>query len=221
MSRRWIKLLDEDEKILWKSVKIINLLKIFASNLIILPFVISIPFTLILFNLEYKLLSAIELLTQILIGEIILIIITFLIILKGRISIVTTYQLPRKELKEYNMVYSITNKRIIQQNYKEAIRSQRKILKHQINCVKIQFDTIMLNLDDISEIWFNRHNKTINFYSNENRFYVFRFNFQKFKELTKYRIPEMEKAMEILREILPLERIEENKYLVKYLKVPI
>ena len=190
-------ILEEDEEILGEYIEITNLTK-FSTVFNIFLGLLAILFP--SFLLFINILTSMDLLIHLIIGEFSLIVGLFLSIIKSRFDLPNAFQMPLRELKEYKNIFAITNQRLIQKNYNEAIRTERKITKYQINCVNIAFDLIILNIDDISEIRFDTYNKAIYFHSNEFHRYVYRFNFRKFKELTKYRIPEMEKAIEILQE---------------------
>ena len=205
-------ILEEDEEILWEHIDITNLMKfltVFDSVLVLTT--ILFPIFCIILNI----LTGMDVITYLIFGELVLIVGTFLSIIKSRFTESFPLQMPLKELKEYKEIYVVTNKRLIQKNYNEAIRTERIIAKHQINCVNIiSSDLIIINLNDIEEVIFDMYHKFIYFVGSEYQFYVFRIKFY------KQNLSEMQKVKEILLNLIQLEKVEEIKeHIIKYKRV--
>jgi len=118
------------------------------------------------------------------------------------------------ELKSYEEIDIITNKRIIQKNYIWADTLKKNLPEFAASSVKIKTDLIFLNIDAIEVIIVDLKNKEIGFMINEIKDnYIIYFDFFK---LRGFDPNEMFYALKILKEILPLRKVKENEYEIEY-----
>jgi len=211
------RLLEKDEKILWKKSKIRNLMKIYQVIIaitivssffifILYPCIAIVAFT---YNIDF-----ISFLIFFLISEISILLGISWIFIKDRIKMIRILQKTIDELKSYEEIDIITNKRIIQKNYIWADTLKKNLPEFAASSVKIKTDLIFLNIDAIEVIIVDLKNKEIGFMINEIKDnYIIYFDFFKRRGFDPN---EMFYALKILKEILPLRKVKENEYEIEY-----
>ncbi|MFX0140575.1 MAG: hypothetical protein ACFFDN_43445 [Candidatus Hodarchaeota archaeon] len=205
-------LLDEDEEILWlrketKNLMSLILFSIKAEIFFILFIIVAITIVMILGSI----IGVVIILSLGIVGVVYVIIIT----VKGYRNRMEATQLNREELKEYDFFYIITNKRYIRKDY--YYHEKRDFSKYPKNSFEKIGDTVFLHFDWIDLIIVDFVLKEINFKIKD--FPEGRAFFLGFKEKD-----EMEKVMEIIQNVIPLEISEkkvddyDTKLYTKYIK---
>jgi len=191
--------LDEDEEILWSRKKIVNLLSI-------IPFILKAGIIFTLFCLIFIIYSFF-------LGSVIgiMLILSFytfglgfliVAVVKSYRTKTKTIQLNRDQLKEYEFFYIITNKRYIRKDY--YYHYKRDFSKYPKNAFYQIGDSVFLNFDYVDEILVDYVLKEVNF--KIKGFPEGRAFFLEFKE-----IDELEKIMEIIQTVIPLEILENKR----------
>jgi len=188
--------LDNDEEILWSRKETNNLLGF-------IPFTIKVGICFITFITIGCISTSLVLgpnFGTLLIFSIGLVGIVWMIIISLKnYRKITAIQLPREQLKEYDFFYLITNKRYIRKDY--FFHYKRDFSKYPENAFDQVGDTVFMNFDWIDIIIVDYVLKEINFKIKD--FPEGRAFFLGFTDKD-----EMEKVMEIIQTVIPLEILE-------------
>lgn len=210
--------LKHNEEILWKRIKVKNLVLTYPVYIIIVIFTIFFIYAFIY--------PGIIAFTNNLIffGNILIIAATVLevLLIFSMIFIFRKYhswyrkitEVSNEELKEYKIIYAISNQRIIIKDLRD-LRSMKKFVeKNSISSIEFNKDYLFLNLKNVEAILFRKAYHQIGFSLNktENMSLIcFDFHYPRREAGSK-----MKEVMEILNKNFVLEKYFKNKYLIKY-----
>ncbi len=211
-------ILDLNEGILWKRIKVKNLVLTYPVYIIIAFITIFLIFGfiypgIIALTQNMIFLGNSMLITGIFI-EILFVFLMVFVFKKFHNRYRSTLKVSNEELKEYKIINALSNQRIIIKD----IRSQRSMKKfveeNSIPNIEFDKDYLFLNLKNVKAILFRKTYHQIGFSLNktENMSLIcFDFHYPKREADSK-----MKEVMEILNKNFVLEKYFENKYLIKY-----
>ncbi len=210
--------LNLNEEVLWKRIKVKNLvltypvyiiiafITIFLIFSFIYPGIIAFTNNLIFFG-NILIIAGIAL-------EILLIFSMIFIFRKHHSWYRKTTEVSNKELKEYKGIYAISNQRIIIKDLRDLRSIKNYVEKNSISNIEFEKDYIFLYLKNIEVILLKKDYHQIRFLLDKTEItplIYFDFHYPRREAGSK-----MKEVMETLNENFVLEIFFENKYIIKY-----
>jgi len=200
------KFISHNEEILWEYSEEKNLLKDIIVHLIIGIFLLIFFIAIIIFisqTLEWLSWYIVLLIS---IFPILLFVRTIITGVKNYKDMLNKLQLSRKELRNYERVYMLTNKRWIQKDY--DLSSNIDISKYKKGVLERNKDIIFVNLENIKVI-----------YTVEDKEYMIAFyidydeeNFEDSYLGVWLSLEEFQKVMKILKDVIPIKKGKQDNF---------
>jgi len=211
-------ILNLNEEVLWKRIKVKNLLLTwpiyiiiaFVTFIIILacfyPGILALTQNMIIFG-------NILIITGIIL-EILFVFSEAFVFRKFNNRYRKTLKVSDEELKEYKVINVLSNQRVIIKDIRSQRSMKKFVEKNSIPNIEFDKDYLFLNLKKIEAILFDKNCHQIGFLSDKTEIthlIYFDFHYPKREAGSK-----MKEVMETLNENFVLEKYFENKYIIKY-----